>query len=283
MSLPDDRVPTLVQYCQRVASVHVDSISSLGDELRYDLVKPILERCTVDQLMRLEQASPYLQKETPEIWKGLCFRTYPAANDRYRRGEILEPDSWKEQYFDLVQEEARKFEAVGNKIRRQRLEAEERKKDSGIRVTTQQPTGKRRWGVSVQPKTLFQKTKSEASRLQKNMYSKPMLPPMPNNGKNYRVLPAANSALLPTSTSNSRVTVNTVVHSVSASGSSSSVSSTSKGSPLVTTSNPVESPRKKPRLDLPADSQLPKPMAVKRDPTASLFLPKHRAYSQRIK
>lgn len=74
MALPDDRVPTLVQYCQRVAAVHVDgrwfglsalcirtqrhtAISSLGDELRYDLVKPILERCTVDQLLRLEQAS----------------------------------------------------------------------------------------------------------------------------------------------------------------------------------------------------------------------------------
>lgn len=74
MALPDDRVPTLVQYCQRVAAVHVDgssfphssdlvqqhipAISSLGDELRYELVRPILQRCTVDQLLRLEQASP---------------------------------------------------------------------------------------------------------------------------------------------------------------------------------------------------------------------------------
>lgn len=102
MALPEDRVPTLVQYCQRVAAVHVDgpslrislpsrtdrdipAISSLGEDFRYDLVKPILERCNVDQLLRLEQASPvritrsqveytierwflstqYLQKDTP--------------------------------------------------------------------------------------------------------------------------------------------------------------------------------------------------------------------------
>ncbi|KAJ7510143.1 RNA polymerase II transcription factor SIII subunit A-domain-containing protein [Mycena galericulata] len=352
MSLPDDRVPTLVQYCQRVAAVHVDAISSLGDELRYDLVKPILERCTVDQLLRLEQASPYLQKDTPEIWKELCFRTYPPAAERYRLGEILEPDSWKDQYFVLVEEEARRIEEVGSRIRRQRLEADERKKEQEIKITTQQPQGKRRWGVPVQPKTLFQKTKSEASRLQKNMYAKPMLPPMPISGKNYRVLPPDHSVLLPPSQSgmaSSRVTVNTVVHRVSAPGSSpASVSRTFKPpatvssqkslfskSPSTQSSIPsasslslyqpsssisltasaskppfpsasvvslanlssatvsslqstAESPRKKPRHTSPdfsilkSDSRQPKPIPVKRDPMASLFLPKHRAYSQRI-
>ncbi|KAF7338071.1 hypothetical protein MVEN_02031600 [Mycena venus] len=144
MALPDDRVPTLVQYCQRVAAVHVDAISSVGDELRYDLVKPILERCTVDQLLRLEQASPYLKKDTPEIWKALCFRTYPTATEGYHRGEILEPESWRDQYFVLVEEEARRIEEVGLKIRRQRQEAEERKKEQEIKITTQLPHGKRR-------------------------------------------------------------------------------------------------------------------------------------------
>ena len=34
------------------------AITSLGSELSFRLVKPILERCTADQLMRLEEASP---------------------------------------------------------------------------------------------------------------------------------------------------------------------------------------------------------------------------------
>ncbi|KAJ7709608.1 RNA polymerase II transcription factor SIII subunit A-domain-containing protein [Mycena rosella] len=345
MSLPDDRVPTLVQYCQRVAAVHVDAISSLGDELRYDLVKPILERCTVDQLLRLEQASPYLQKDTPEIWKALCFRDYVSAAERYHRGQIQEPQSWKDQYFVLVEEEARRIEEVGSKIRRQRLEAEERKKEQEIKITTQLPPSKRRWGITAQPKTLFQKTRSEASRLQKNMYAKPMFPPMPSSGKNYRVLPADDSALLPASQSSSRVTVNTVLHRVSTPGSavapasrpskapvnhssdkyfpsiapptpssfsasSSSLPRGSHGSPtsssksplsapsictglssvtMSTLHSPAQSPQKKPR-QAPSDFspttsefRLPRPPnAVKRDPMASLFLPKHRAYSQRI-
>ncbi|KAJ6525715.1 RNA polymerase II transcription factor SIII subunit A-domain-containing protein [Mycena capillaripes] len=348
MSLPEDRVPTLVQYCQRVAAIHVDAISSLGDELRYDLVKPILERCTVDQLLRLEQASPYLKKETPEIWKALCFRTYPTAAERYDRGEIQEPASWKDQYFILVEEEARRIEEVGLKIRRQRQEAEERKKEQEIKITTQVPPGKRRWGVPVQPKTLFQRTKSEASRLHKNMYAKPMFPPMPS-GKNYRVLPPDKSVLLPPSQSPSRVTVTTVMHRVSAPGSviasansskapvnhlsqksqfsvpllaaspsssslsvsmsslsqrNSSVSltpSSSKSTPslspltspslatISTLQSPSQPPQKKRRQTTPefsptkSESRTPRPsISTKRDPMASLFLPKHRAYSQRI-
>ncbi|KAJ7085798.1 RNA polymerase II transcription factor SIII subunit A-domain-containing protein [Mycena belliarum] len=339
MSLPDDRVPTLVQYCQRVAAVHVDAISSLGDELRYDLVKPILERCTVDQLIRLEQTSPYLQKDTPEIWKALCFRDYVYAAERYRRGEIQEPESWKDQYFVLVEEEARRIEEVGSKIRRQRLEADERKKEQEIKITTQLPPAKRRWGAPAPPKTLFQKTKSEASRLQKSMHAKPMFPPMPS-GKNYRVLPPDNSVLVPafqSSVASSRVTVNTVVHRVSVptlvvsktpgnqswmpsiaptpsslssisapSASSSSLprrnNSASPPKPLLaspsvspctnlssaTSQSPTESPSKKRRLTdsdfsrISPESRPPRPpIPVKRDPMASLFLPKHRAYSQR--
>jgi len=345
MALPDDRVPTLVQYCQRVAAVHVDAISSLGDELRYDLVKPILERCTVDQLLRLEQASPYLKKDTPEIWKELCFRTYPTAAERYHRGEIQEQESWKDQYFVLVEEEARRIEEVGLKIRRQRQEAEERKKEQEIKITTQLPQGKRRWGVPTPPKTLFQKTKSEESRLQKNVHSKPIFPPMPPSGKSYRVLPPDKSVLLPpqSGVTSSRVTVNTVMHRVSAPGpvvsrssnapvnqssqkslpqvaplttlpsaSSSSVSLSSlprKDSSVTLTPSPSkstsgfsftslssvtmstledasQSPRKKLRQTSPefsppkSESRPARPL--KRDPMASLFLPKHRAYSQRI-
>lgn len=34
------------------------AISSLGDDLRYELIKPILESCNAATLLRLEQASP---------------------------------------------------------------------------------------------------------------------------------------------------------------------------------------------------------------------------------
>ncbi|KAJ7047106.1 RNA polymerase II transcription factor SIII subunit A-domain-containing protein [Mycena alexandri] len=336
MSRPDDRVPTLVQYCQRVAAIHVDAISSLGDEFRYDLVKPILERCTVDQLLRLEQGSPYLTKETPEIWKNLSLQRYPLAAERYNRGDLEEPESWKTQYFVLVEEEAQRIEQAGIKIRRQRQEAEDRKKEQEIKLTTQLPPAKRRWGVPVQPKTLFQKTRSEASRIRKSIFAPPMLPPMPSGGKNYRVLAAGKPDLLPPPPSgmvSPRVTVTTVVHRVPATGafpprlavkrqsshksvpplpssSASSPSSPSRGNssgltsasklPLsssssvssltslssMSTQSSTQPPLKKPRTaeypHITSESR-PSRSPIKRDPMASLFLPKHRAYSQRIK
>jgi elongin-A len=39
------------------------------------------------------------QNQTTEIWKALCFRTYPTAAERYHHGETQEPESWKNQYF----------------------------------------------------------------------------------------------------------------------------------------------------------------------------------------
>ncbi|KAJ6630538.1 RNA polymerase II transcription factor SIII subunit A-domain-containing protein [Mycena sp. CBHHK59/15] len=289
MALPDDRVPTLVQYCQRGMYFFCVSISSLGDGLRYDLVKPILERCTVDQLLRLEHASPVCTVEFREIWKDLCFRTYPTAAERYHLGHIQEPESWRDQYFVLVEEEARRLEEVGSRIRGQRLEAEERKREREVKLTDRIPPPKRSrgWGIPAQPKTLFQKTRSEASRLQKNMYAKPTFLPMPST-KNYRVLPPDDSLLLPASQSSvasSRVTVTTVVHRVSVSGSA-TVSASSSPSTLHAT---ALSPRKKDRPAGPefspiaSESRPPKlPIPMKRDPMAALFLPKHRAYSQRI-
>ena len=105
----------------------------------YPLVKPILERCSIEQLSRLEQASPVrlspasqwpgeqltgrssICKGRPqviagahpsmpvtapdnapaEIWKDLCFRKYRmTAEERYSVDDVpQEPDSWRFRYF----------------------------------------------------------------------------------------------------------------------------------------------------------------------------------------
>ncbi|TFK42350.1 RNA polymerase II transcription factor SIII subunit A-domain-containing protein [Crucibulum laeve] len=310
------RVPTLVQLCQRVAGVNVDCINSLGDELRYDLVKPILERCSTDQLLRLEHASPHLQKDTPEIWRDLCFRKYPSEVERHAVEAVQEPESWKDHYFMLKEAEAKRIEEVGSRLRSQRMEAEERKKEREVKLTDRVPEPKRQrsggWGGNLQPKTLFQKTRTEASKLQKTIYNSRIIPPMPG-ARNYRVLPERPSAALPPVPSNqtSRVTVNTVVHRrplLVSTPSPTTLSSLSRPTPppLSTSSSshslspPMTSPiasrppstisfqSKSPLLPSSASSTVlhesrpfksPKPM--KKDPMSSLFVPKHRAHSQR--
>ncbi|OBZ75759.1 Elongin-A [Grifola frondosa] len=302
------KIPSLVQYCQRVASSHVEGICSLGDGLRFDIIRPILENCSAETLQRLEQASPYIEKDTSDMWKGLCFRSYPLAAQQYESNAIGEPDSWRDQYFVFSAMEAKRLDEVAARLRVQRQEAEERKKESQIKITDRPPPAKRsRWGTSAQPKTLLQKTRSEAARVQKGIYAIHSNPTIPN-GKNYRILPSKHSAkLLPpppassSSSSGPRVTVTTVTVRRPKLTSPKAVSSTSP-SRIAAPSCPAFSsiPRYSqsvPRHTTTSTAQPispPKPVSIseprlasqrpsqhsKKDPMASLFMPKHRAHSQ---
>ncbi|KIM48778.1 hypothetical protein M413DRAFT_437957 [Hebeloma cylindrosporum] len=209
------RVPTLVQLCQRVAAAQVDSIHSLGNDLTYELVKPILDRCSIEQLLRFEKLSPHLRKDTPQIWKDLCYRKYfLTAEERYSPDDNpQEPDSWKSRYFVLQDAEARRIEELGSKLRTQRKEEIERKKGKEVKYTEGLPDAKRARTGSVQPKSLLQRTRTEASKIQRAYHTR-VLPPMPT-AKNYRIPPLTSGATLPSvpaSVTASRVTVNTVVH-----------------------------------------------------------------------
>jgi hypothetical protein len=118
------RVPTLVQLCQRgelstdfggrtwlcfpdnvvlAASAHVDcepiihkkceirdswdfiAICGLGNDLTYKLVKPILDRCTIEQLLRFEQLSPVSShpRYVPPVCTDLTHAIAPP--ERYTR------------------------------------------------------------------------------------------------------------------------------------------------------------------------------------------------------
>lgn len=111
---------------------------SLG-ALRFELLEPILENCDAMALIKFEQASPvrsvsayrymychsycvisqHIVKDTsgelfalyitetacrraafhPDIWKRLCFRTYPLPAQQYVSDLIEETDSWRDVFF----------------------------------------------------------------------------------------------------------------------------------------------------------------------------------------
>ena len=147
-----------------------------------------------------------------------------------------------------------------------------------------------------QPKTLFQKTRSEVSRIQKNMYQITAMPRMPG-GKDYRVLHNTLSAKLHPSLpspSTNRVTVNTVYFRDTTSSSSSvatSPGSSSSSPPTSVSSRGSVGSVGKPPIEKPVSPKIQKVTANpshesspskygKKDPMAALFMPKHRAHSQ---
>lgn len=58
----------------------------------YDILKPILERATADQLFMLEHYNPYLIEDTDILWQYHC-------NREFRNKDRQEMESWREMYM----------------------------------------------------------------------------------------------------------------------------------------------------------------------------------------
>lgn len=138
-------------------------------------------------------------------------------------------------------------------------------------------------------KTLFQKTRSEASKIQKTMYTR-LTPSMPRV-KDYRCSGPSMSLLPPPplSSTGSGVIVKTVTYRRPPPSSSASSSSATSVASVISSSASSRSPVRPPTQtnDTPAHSPFPSPLPLnkspvaKKDPKSSIFMPKHRAYSQR--
>ncbi|KAH9928531.1 uncharacterized protein BXZ73DRAFT_48457 [Epithele typhae] len=160
------RLPTLVHSCQR-------EFVSLGQGWRYDLIRPVLEGCTPDTLLRFEQEDPVRPPSPPQIWKAHFAKEFPISFQPYVSDGVEEPESWRDQYYAEQEHVREKLEQISLKLKASRHEEEVRKKESGIKVTDQPPPTKRArtWGTAYQPKSLFQQVKGEARRVTKGVYS----------------------------------------------------------------------------------------------------------------
>ena len=145
--------------------------------------------------------------------------------------------------------------------------------------------------MSPQPKNLFQKTKSEASRIQKSMFGSQMRPPM-ITAKSYRVSNgiSAKPPSLGKSLAGTRVVVKPVAYrrieplaptnpspqSVSISPGTAACADSSIEKPGTSSGKTTALDRDAP----PSPTRPIRPMPSKKDPKSSLFMPKHRAHSQ---
>jgi len=278
------RVPSLVSYCQRVLSAHADAITCLGDDIRYDVIKPVLECCSADTLLRLEQSSPYLEQDTSDLWERLCFKSYPLLAEQLARNGDQQPESWRDQYFLLREAEAHRLEEAASRLRNQRMEAAERKREREVKLTDKLPPAKRAraWGTSSQPRSLLQKTKNEATKLRRTLYA-PRLPPQTPHNKVHRP-ETPNPLVVPSTKPVGQVPVKTVT--VTRPSASLPQTKLRPAQPTNVEGSVSKKDLAPPQLPSPhPPSQLTeprpsKPPIPKRDPMASLFMPKHRALSQ---
>lgn len=102
-------VPTLYELCIRVLIENIDALEFTGG-VPYDILKPILERATPDQLFMLEHYNPYLMEDTDILWQYHCNREF-RSNDRQ------EMESWREMYMRCLDEREAKLKTLTANIK----------------------------------------------------------------------------------------------------------------------------------------------------------------------
>ncbi|XP_058160112.1 elongin-A isoform X1 [Dasypus novemcinctus] len=103
------KMMTLHQQCIRVLKNNIDSIFEVGG-VPYSVLEPVLERCTPDQLYRIEEYNHVLIEETDQLWKIHCHRDF-----KDERPE--EYESWREMYLRLQDAREQRLRVLTKTIR----------------------------------------------------------------------------------------------------------------------------------------------------------------------
>ncbi|XP_057684266.1 elongin-A isoform X2 [Corythoichthys intestinalis] len=90
------RMMTLYEQCIRVLQNNIDSIDEVGG-VPFGILEPVLERCTPEQLYRIEQSNQWFTEESDELWMRHCQRDF-------KRETPQEYESWREMYLRLHDE-----------------------------------------------------------------------------------------------------------------------------------------------------------------------------------
>ncbi|XP_015177965.1 PREDICTED: transcription elongation factor B polypeptide 3-like isoform X2 [Polistes dominula] len=102
-------VPSLYEICIRVLIENIDALEFTGG-VPYDIIKPVLERATADQLYMLEHHNPYLIEDTDSLWQFHC-------NREFRNKQRQEMESWREMYMRCLDEREEKLKTLTANIK----------------------------------------------------------------------------------------------------------------------------------------------------------------------
>lgn len=102
-------VPSLYEICIRVLIENIDALEFTGG-VPFDIIKPVVERATADQLYMLEHYNPYLIEDTDHLWQFHC-------NREFRNKQRQEMESWREMYMRCLDEREAKLKTLTANIK----------------------------------------------------------------------------------------------------------------------------------------------------------------------
>ncbi|KAL7290180.1 hypothetical protein TKK_0015890 [Trichogramma kaykai] len=103
-------VSTLCEICIRTIVENIDALGYTGG-VPFDIMKPILQRVTPEQLFTIEHHNPYLIQDTDELWAFHC-------NKDFKTKKKQEMESSRDMYMRCFEERENKLKTLTNSIKR---------------------------------------------------------------------------------------------------------------------------------------------------------------------
>ncbi|XP_071336913.1 elongin A, like [Trachinotus anak] len=99
---------SLYQQCIRILQNNINLLYETGG-VPFEILEPVLERCTPEQLLRIEECNPIYIGVTDHLWGKHCRRDF-------KDSRLQEYESWKEMYIRLSEERERKLQRLTKSI-----------------------------------------------------------------------------------------------------------------------------------------------------------------------
>ncbi|XP_059838041.1 elongin A, like isoform X1 [Hypanus sabinus] len=102
------KMMTLYEQCIRVLQNNIDSIHEVGG-VPFEIIEPVLDRCTSEQLCRIEDCNPSFIEQTDHLWMKHCKKDFKSEQPH-------KYESWRELYLRLYDEREHKLKILTQSI-----------------------------------------------------------------------------------------------------------------------------------------------------------------------
>ncbi|KAG4068343.1 hypothetical protein HA402_007863 [Bradysia odoriphaga] len=104
------QIPSLYQMCIRILQRNIDALEQTGS-IPFDILKPVLQLASPEQLFSIESYNPYLMDDTDVLWQFHCQR-------KFRNLKRLELETWREMFLRCTEEQEARFNNLTDTIKR---------------------------------------------------------------------------------------------------------------------------------------------------------------------
>lgn len=101
-------VSSLFELSMKILIENIDALSDTGG-VPYDIIHPVLERCTPQQLLHLEDCNPYFIDDTDLLWERHCSREFKGTKPKTGQ-------TWRELYMQNESEREMRLKRIHAKI-----------------------------------------------------------------------------------------------------------------------------------------------------------------------